>query len=235
MVSRVLPILLLIFKVWLLVDVHKKRRPQYWFFIIFFVPFGDVVYFFLHKVKDFKLKSLFNAPPSLAEVEYRYQTTPSANNQILYANALFDTSRCDDALWHYNAVLEKDGENLEAIYGKSVCLVEKGQLAAGIAILQQLTDQNPGYRDYQVWMDLANAQWKHGQQEDCLNTLRKLVRMRARTDHQLALAQGLEATGRHEESLQVINKALSEYDHSPSHTQKLYRASAKSLRAMQNR
>ena len=230
--SRILPILWLMFKVWLLVDVHKKRRPQYWFFIIFFVPFGDVVYFVMHKVKDLKKGKWFEPPPSLAEVEHRYQTTPSVNNRLLYAKALFDAERRTDALWHFNGVLEGDDENQDALYGKAICLIEGGDFAAGIPILRQLVERWPSYRDFQVWTDLANAQWQQGHRDECLETLRKLVRARSRVDHQLALSQCLIEMGHHDEAQALIDKALSEYDQSPAHTRRLYRKSAKSLRTL---
>ncbi len=44
---RLLPALVLIFKVWLVADSIKRREACYWPWIIFFVPFGGVVYFSL--------------------------------------------------------------------------------------------------------------------------------------------------------------------------------------------
>ena len=230
--ARILPVLLLIFKVWLLVDVHKKRMPQYWFFIIFFVPFGDVVYFFMHKIKDFKFRKWFESPPSLAEVEYRYQATPSINNRIVYAKALYDAGRRADACWHFDGVLAQDSENLDALYGKAVCLIEQGAMDDAIDRLRTIIDHQPSFRDFQVWTDLANAQWDKGDREGCLETLRQLVRTRTRLDHQLALAQCLIQMGMNGEAQEIVARALSEYDHSPAHTQRLYRNSARSLRKL---
>ncbi len=52
---RLLPALVLIFKVWLVADSIKRREACYWPWIIFFVPLGGVVYFFLVKIDDYNL------------------------------------------------------------------------------------------------------------------------------------------------------------------------------------
>ncbi|MBN2716521.1 MAG: tetratricopeptide repeat protein [Deltaproteobacteria bacterium] len=233
--ARLLPILLLIFKAWLLVDVHKKRRPQYWYFIIFFVPFGDVIYFVMHKMKDFKWGKWFDSPPSLSQVEYQYQSTPSVNNRLAYAKALYDDGRLGDALWHFNGILETDADNLDALYGKAICLSDEKAFADSMAALQAIIEKQPSYRDFQVWTELATVQWHAGQKDACLATLQQLVRTRARLDHELALAQCLIQLGRNDEAQAVMAKALSEYDHAPSHTQRLFRRSARTMRALQRR
>ncbi len=47
--------LVLVFKLWLVTDALRRREACYWPWIIFFVPLGGVVYFFLIKMDDYSL------------------------------------------------------------------------------------------------------------------------------------------------------------------------------------
>lgn len=230
--ARLLPILALLFNVWMLVDVHKRRAPSYWYYIIFLVPFGGVVYFFMYKAKDFKWGKWFVRPPSLSELEYRFKTTPSLANQVLFAKALYDAGHREDALWHFDDVLKKDADDMDAIYGKGRCLIDDKVFTEGIELLAKVRDRQPSFHDYEIWIDVAKAEWDAGKKEDCLATLQKLVRVRSRTDHQLALAQCLILLGRDAEAQNVVREALNEYDHAQAHTQRLYRFAAKTLRSL---
>jgi hypothetical protein len=49
---RLIPILFLAFKIWMIIDAVRRQVPYYWFLIVIFVPFGDFVYFAMVKMKD---------------------------------------------------------------------------------------------------------------------------------------------------------------------------------------
>ncbi len=49
---RLLPFILIIFKIWMVVEAVKKSAPLHWFLIIIFVPFGEFVYFFMEKLPE---------------------------------------------------------------------------------------------------------------------------------------------------------------------------------------
>lgn len=51
MVIRILPLLLLALKIWMVVDAVKRKSPLHWFLIIIFLPFGEFVYLFMVKLK----------------------------------------------------------------------------------------------------------------------------------------------------------------------------------------
>ena len=77
---RALPLLLLAFKIWMVVDAVRKSQPYYWFLIIFFLPFGDVVYFFMVKIHDLRWQKLAvprRALPTIAELQARYRSARS--------------------------------------------------------------------------------------------------------------------------------------------------------------
>ena len=40
-------------KIWMLVDAIGRGAESYWFFIIVFAPFGEFIYFFMVKMRDF--------------------------------------------------------------------------------------------------------------------------------------------------------------------------------------
>lgn len=54
----VFALLFLIFKVWMIIDAIQSGNDRMWYVIVF-VPFGEVIYFFMFKVHDPALRSLW--------------------------------------------------------------------------------------------------------------------------------------------------------------------------------
>ena len=42
-----------VLKIWMLVDAIRRGAESYWYFIIIFAPFGECIYFFMVKIRDF--------------------------------------------------------------------------------------------------------------------------------------------------------------------------------------
>ncbi len=232
---RLFPVLVIAFKVWMLVDAKKRRLPDYWYYIIFLVPFGGVYYFFKYKINDYKFGQLFKRPPSLAQIEYNYKTTPSLENRITLAQALYDARREGEAARHFKEILERHPENEEALHGLGLCHLSMRDYGAAIVPLAKLIELRPSYKEYSVWAELARAQWEHQQRDDCLTTLRKLCRISSRTDHQLTLVECLVRMEKNEEARRLVREALEEYDHSPSHVKRLFRSHAARLRELEKK
>ena len=65
--------------------LHKRLM------IIFFIPFGSVIYFFMVKINDFDLEGVaarFRRPPSVGTLRAEYKRTPSLSRLIELAEGL---------------------------------------------------------------------------------------------------------------------------------------------------
>ena len=75
---QILVLLQTAFTIWMLVDAISRKAEYYWWAIIFFVPFGSYIYFFMVKIKDpsfSKIKKWFTEKPVTID-QLRYEAGP---------------------------------------------------------------------------------------------------------------------------------------------------------------
>jgi len=216
---RIIPILLLAFKIWMAVDAGRKRQPYYWFLIIFFVPFGDLVYFIAIKIDDFRhgrLSRLFKRPPSLETLRYNARTSPSVNNRLSLAGALSDAGFFAEATAEYESILESHPHEPDALLGLAGCLSSMDSKDEALKLLQRLMAVSPAHLDCTGWRAYAELHGELGRNDERLSTLRELVRKHPRAQHQVMLAEALLETGHREEARSILRIVIEDDAHAPS-------------------
>lgn len=229
---RIIPFLWLAFKVWMLVDAYKRGVQQFWYYIIFFIPLGAVAYFFMIKSRDANFKKLFEKPLTIDDLRYKLKTTPSLENQLLLAEALYDKNEFHEALQIYQQALQQQPNNHDALFGQGSCQFKLGQLSQSIAPLSALISRHSAYRDYAAWPLLAQAHWELNQKEDCLNLLRRLNKTNPRMDHELLLAKCLINMEIKMEAKNLIQNSLEHYAHSAKYIKRKYRREADEMKQL---
>src|SRR5262245_7602787 len=85
---------------WMLIDSNRPGVEYFWFWVIlFFQPLGPWAYFFVYKVRDFFprrgtrsspgwLANLFTRRPSLEELRYRAEQSPTTVSRLELAQRL---------------------------------------------------------------------------------------------------------------------------------------------------
>jgi hypothetical protein len=220
---RVLPLLWLAFKAWMMVDAYRKRQPQYWYWVITVVPFGEAFYFFTVKIHDFKKAGFFaflKRPPSLDMLRLRFRTTPSLENHLLLAMALADAAERAAATSEFNKILERWPEEPEALFGLGTVLAATGDPAGAALRFERQVGIAPAHRDWEGWRHLSEALWSAGRREESIEALRRLVRKNPRLDHEVLLAECLSEAGRGEEARGLIERAIEEDRGSPSYARR---------------
>jgi hypothetical protein len=215
---RLLPVLILVFKVWLVIDAIRRREACYWPWIIFFVPLGGVVYFFLVKIDDYNLArigDLFRRPPSVADLRYHYQQTPSLANRTALAQALYREGSYQEAAEHYSEALRQQPQDPEVLYGFGLTRIAQQDYREAVVHLNSLVELDKTYRQYGAWPPLAHALFESGSQEECLTALKRLVEENPRIQHKMLLAQYLDKAGSSVEARDVLSDALAEHYRSP--------------------
>ena len=210
--------LVLVFKLWLVTDALRRREACYWPWIIFFVPLGGVVYFFLIKIDDYSLAWIadtFRKPASVVELERRYQETPSFANRVALAGAYYREGRYTEAAEQYAAALAQEPSDPEVLYGLGLTCIARGDFARATVHLASLVEQDRAYRQYAAWPPLAHALIRSGRSEECLTALGNLVEENPRMDHKMLLAQYLTEAGRPGEARELLQETLSEHKRSP--------------------
>ena len=84
-------------KMWMVTDALRTGNDRMWYLIVF-LPFGEIAYFILFKLgdllpRDWWRKLIPVRKSSLATLERAAEHSPSFNNRVAYADALFDRGR----------------------------------------------------------------------------------------------------------------------------------------------
>ena len=211
--------LALAFQLWMLVDCVKRRADFYWY-IVLLIPFGAWVYFFVVKVHDFNLAWLRrmlkrDGASTLRELRYRVDKTPSAENRIRLADALFDQGQYGEAADLFRLALESHPQDLLAMTGLGFSLKELGRLDEAITHLGRVVEEQPSFRDYTVCLELADAYKKAGRSGEATAVLEGLVVAQPTVKHRLALAEHLSDLGRRRDAQALLETALEDHEYSP--------------------
>ncbi len=220
---RLIPLLFLALKVWMLIDASRRKAPQHWYYIIIFVPFGGLIYFVMVKAKDFntgKIARIFKGSESLKDLKIQYQETPSLDNKLRLAQALYDHHQNTEAEHLFAEVLERYADNSDALHGLGLSRIAQKNFAGAIEPLKKLTEINPTYLDYVAWPDLAWSLHETGCKEEERQVLRDLVKKNPVISHQMYLAQHLANAGEIREAVKLLESSLFEHERSPSYVKK---------------
>jgi hypothetical protein len=235
---RVLFILQSAFSMWMFYDAIMHRRPTYWYFVIW-LPFGEVVYFFMVKIHDpemwrFKrvLSSSFERRPKIDELRFRLRETPCVANIVALAQGLHDSGEYVEAADHFRQALARDSESLAVLLGLGSCLVNTGDYGDAIAHLEKLIELKPNYHEYHGWALLAQAKWNTGDTSGALNTLRSLTHTSPRMAHVLLYARFLAQDGQRDVARSQVFTALEAYKHAPAFQRRTDRPWVREARKM---
>ncbi len=234
----IIPLLLMAFKIWMVVDAIQRRAGYIWLMVIFFLPFGEFVYFFMVRYRlgpanrAGKVGNMIPAHqqqkvvPNLAALRFSYEETPSILNQVALAQGLHDLDQFEEAGELFEDVLRRRPKERACLFGLAHCQSGLGRPEAAVEMLQKLVDRDPAYLDFAPFSDLADAQRACGRDDDALTSLRELCRVSPRIDHKLALTEQLVRMEQKEEAREVLQHALEAHAMAPAHVKKAGRGSA---------
>lgn len=214
------------FHVWMLVDAIRRRAPFYWYFV-FLLPFGTIIYFFMIKLPELNGRrpaaaaaTFVTRGPSLEDLSEQARVTPSELNKLAYADALLDAQKLPEAVGRYRDVLRQSADSKEALHGLSRALMAMGRPLEAIEELAHLMELNPEFRDYSAALDYAEALWQAGQHDDAIGLLTGLVGVSKRINHRMALAHYLKEQGDSATARSELDQALRDFASSPDFVQR---------------
>jgi hypothetical protein len=226
---NVFSVFLIGFRLWMLVDAIRRRPPFYWYLIIFFVPFGDFIYFAMVKLPAGnaanapRSSSITEVPvlgPSLSELEARAKETPSELNKLAFADALAAEQRPAEAVERYRDILRQAGDSKEALHGLARSLLALNRPLEAVEELAHLMELDPAFRDYSAALDYAEALWQAGQHDDAIGLLTGLVGVSKRINHRMALAHYLKEQGDSVTARSELDQALRDFATQPDFVQR---------------
>jgi hypothetical protein len=212
--------------------IHALRAgvAAHWYFIIVFVPFGELIYFGATFWPEAGIATRVVAKrdrrPS-RELRYAYEQNPSLQNQVALADRLRDEGVCDEAALLYVQALGRDPAYQRAHYGLASCRSELGDHAGALEHWRAVVEASRSYEEYGAWLGLARTLRALGRGEEAIAELEKLVAAAPRLAHVVEHAQALVEAGRAAEARELLERALRDHEHAPRHVRRGARAAAR--------
>jgi hypothetical protein len=208
--------------VWMLVDANRRGVEYYWYWIILWAqPFGAWAYFFAYKIRDFQgggggggsgwLAGLFHRRPSLQEVRYRAEQSPTLAHRLELAERLVEIHEYAEALPHLEAMLKHEPEHCGAQFLAVQARRGLGEAVQATELLRKLIARQPSWRDYEAFRLLVVVCQEGGDQTGAVTHCRELVRVAPRLEHRCLLAELLMETDARAEARQVVEQGLADY------------------------
>jgi hypothetical protein len=213
----VLSLLQLGFMVWMLVDCQRRRVEQTWFWIILWVPvLGAWVYFFNFKARELRgVGALhlwpFHSRPSLKELRYRAEQSPTLANHVNLADRLIEQGSYAEAIPHLEAALKREPDYCQALYGLALCHAKLQEPAKALPLLEKVLARDRRWSNYQAWYLLRDVRLAAGNAEGALTTCQELFQLAPTLQHRCLLAEQLLQLKRTAEAGEILQKGLDEY------------------------
>jgi hypothetical protein len=240
--ARVLFILQSAFSLWLLVDAYSRPRvPRFWYFIIL-MPFGEWFYFFKFKIHDPEFAwlktpfiALFEKPASIEELRFRLEQTPSFDNRVALAQALYDHDECEESAALFEEAVKTNGTSCEALYGLAVSRIALNDDEQAIDPLRKLLELETSYREYDGWAKLTHCLWQVDRKEEALDSLAELVKNSPRLPHRMLYAHYLSQDERLDAAQEQLITGIRDFEYAPSYIKRTNRALVRQAKEMLQR
>jgi hypothetical protein len=236
-----LVVLLAAFTVWMALDAWFRDDVEpVWFWMVVLLPIvGAVVYAVAIKLTDLgkpgrltALTAWFSGRPSLAELRYRAENTPTLVNHFNLAVRLMEQSEFAEALPHLEAALKMEPEHGKVLFCLARCHKGAGHPEQAVPILEGLLARDPRWGNYAGWKLLIDSCAAAGDEAGAIKGCRELARLAATMETTCVLAQHLIRVGQMNEARTVLERALRDYDFGPSAARRRNRRWAREARRL---
>lgn len=210
------------FLLWMLIYCLRNDPERYiWLWVILiFQPLGAVIYFFARWLPSTRLE-----PPSFLRKWTRggeIQRLRIAANQIgnphqyiELAEALQETGQTEAAGAAYRAALEKDGENLQALWGAAGVDFRDEDYAAAREKLEKVLAQDPSYKFGDVSLLYGKVLYRMGEREAAREQLEKHTKRWRHPEGVFLLATLCADAGQTQQARDHLNGLIMDIDGSP--------------------
>lgn len=211
-----------IFTVVMLLDAYRRRVDWFWFLIILIAqPIGAWAYFvwiILGSIRN-PLRSSgggsWKRRPSLAELRYKADRTPTVRNHFTLAEHLIEKRQFDDAVPHLQSAIGLDPEYCPAQYALALCHHERGEAAAAVEPLEKIIARDRKWSNYRAWRLLIEVRTAQNDNTGALAACRELTMMLPTFEYKCRLAELLLLNGHGEETCKLMEQALEDYRFEP--------------------
>ncbi len=212
---------MLAFKVWMVLDALRRRVHGLWY-VVLLVPFGEVVYFFAVKLRDFGARARppeegadQPTPQTLKELEQAVADSPSFHNRARLGWALLDAGQPEKAVERFEQALSTHPHDKHAQLGLAYARLDAGQPEQAAAVLTTLVERSFGYADYSAASALLEALERSGQDTRAVELSELMARDSRRLRHLLLVARQYARVQRRGDAIELLRTALRDFESQP--------------------
>ena len=176
--------------------------------------------------------SLFKKPISTRELRFKLEETPSFDNKVALAQALYDNDEFEESAALFEEALETNDTSWEALYGLAVSRMGSNDHEKAIEPLKRLIEREAPYREYDGWAKLAHALWQVERRKEAFDSLAELVRISPRLAHRILYAYFLTEDGQRDAAQEQLITAIQESEYAPKHWKRHNRQLVKRAKEM---
>lgn len=221
--SFLVPILMIGFWIWMCVDCYRRYGFHYWLIFFFLFPISTLIYFIIHAqlILSGMGSSGGSGPFGLglgsqireAQQNVRMADTVAARSEL--GELYFAAGKYTESENEYRQVLERDSDNVDALYYLGICRMAQKDHAGGIEFLKRLVEVNKEYRFGKAWHRYAECLEAVGRKDEALEQRRKLCRAFPRPLTEFAYAMSLADAGQRDKAREVLDEMISTANMAP--------------------
>jgi hypothetical protein len=206
------------FTVWMLLDAYRRNAEVFWYLIILVIqPVGAWVYFLAVFVGGLRNplrgrgRLTWKRRPSLDELRYRAERTPTVMNHYTLAERLMEKDQYGEAISHLEKAAILDPEYCPAQYALAVCHHERGEFGQAAPPLERIIARDRQWSNYRAWRLLIRVRAGQSDKPGALSACRELTKMMPTFENKCHLAEYLLANGLRDEAGKLLEQALEDY------------------------
>jgi hypothetical protein len=201
---RLLLIASVVAKIVMFRDAVKRGVPRLWFWLIAFMPAGEVIYFFVFVVDGAVRKAKRRRRPSGWNAERKTPVARAVGRGLEQAQAHYDDGRYAQAEGALELLLADEPSHPEALYLLAMARMQLSDPRRAVDPLRRLVDVKAGHRNYGGWLLLARAYDDAGDGDAAIAELERLVERSPRLEHHVLLAEQLLRADKSEQASDVL-------------------------------
>jgi hypothetical protein len=206
----------------MVVDAYRRSAEWFWYLVIIVPqPVGPWVYLALVVLGSARnpLRGRggwsWKRRPSIDELRYRAQRTPTLMNHYTLAERLIEKDRYEEAVTQLLAAVALDPEYCPAQYALAVCHHERRECDKAVEPLEKIIARDRKWSNYRAWRLLIEVRSDLDNKAEALAACRELTKMMPTFENKCLLAEHLMANELRDETCKLLEQALEDHRFAP--------------------
>ena len=212
------------FWIWMLVDCVMNEPDRFmWLWIIFiFHAIGALAYFVARKMPVLQYRSMpflsrLTLAGRISSAEADVYNIGNAHQYIVLGELLLDTGRFSRAGEAFSKALEKDPEDIQALWGSAQVDMKKKQFSDALPKLEKVVKLDYGYKYGDAALKYCRALYELKQAAKAKKELEKYLQKWSPPEASYMMASLLADEGRKQEAYAILNNTVQEMKGAPAY------------------